>query len=35
VRVDGRVITDENFVFESSTHEVVEVGKKRIARATK
>jgi tyrosyl-tRNA synthetase len=35
VRVDGRVITDVNFVFDSSTHEVVEVGKKRIARATK
>jgi tyrosyl-tRNA synthetase len=35
VRVDGRVITDVNFVFDSSTHEVVEVGRKRIARATK
>jgi tyrosyl-tRNA synthetase len=35
VRVDGRVITDINFVFDSSKHEVVEVGKNRIARATK
>jgi tyrosyl-tRNA synthetase len=35
VRVDGRVITDVNFVFDSSAHEVVEVGRKRIARATK
>jgi tyrosyl-tRNA synthetase len=35
VRVDGRVITDVNFAFDSSMHEVVEVGRKRIARATK
>jgi tyrosyl-tRNA synthetase len=35
VRVDGQVITDVNFVFDSSTHEVVEVGRKRIARATR
>jgi tyrosyl-tRNA synthetase len=33
VRVDGRVITDVNFVFDSSKHEVVEVGRKRIAQA--
>lgn len=32
VRVDGRVITDVNFVFDSSIHEVLEVGKNRIAR---
>jgi tyrosyl-tRNA synthetase len=32
VRVDGRVITDVNFVFDSSMHEVLEVGKNRIAR---
>jgi tyrosyl-tRNA synthetase len=35
VRVDGRVITDVNFAFDSSIHKVVEVGRKRIARATK
>ena len=33
VRVDGLVITDVNFVFDGSKHEVVEVGRKRIAQA--
>ena len=35
VRVDGQVITDINFVFDNSKHEVVEVGRTRIAQATK
>ena len=35
VRIDGRVITDVNFAFDSSMHEVLEVGKNRIARTTK
>jgi tyrosyl-tRNA synthetase len=35
VRVDGQVITDVNFEFQGSTHQVVEVGKSRIAQAIK
>jgi tyrosyl-tRNA synthetase len=33
VKVDGRVITDVNFQFDASLHQVLEVGKNRIARA--
>lgn len=35
VRIDGRVITDVNSVFDSSIHQVLEVGKNRIARTAK
>jgi len=34
VRVDGTVITDPDFEFQGKSHNVVEVGKTRIARAT-
>lgn len=33
VKVDGEVITDVNFTFDSARHTVIEVGKNRIARA--
>ena len=35
VRIDGRVITDVNSVFDSSINQVLEVGRNRIARMTK
>jgi len=35
VRVDGRVISDVNFQFDSRLHEIVEVGRNRIAQAVK
>jgi tyrosyl-tRNA synthetase len=34
VRVDGTVVTDPDFEFQGKSHNVVEVGKTRIARAT-
>ena len=33
VKVDGQVIADVNFQFQGSAHEIVEVGKSRIAQA--
>ena len=33
VKVDGRVVTDVNFQFDGQLHQIVEVGKNRIARA--
>jgi tyrosyl-tRNA synthetase len=33
VKVDGQVITDANFQFDPGLHQIVEVGKNRIARA--
>jgi tyrosyl-tRNA synthetase len=33
VRVDGRVIHDVNFQFQATNHEIIEVGKNRIAQA--
>ena len=33
VKVDGRVIHDVNFQFHATNHEIIEVGKNRIARA--
>ena len=33
VKVDGRVVTDVNFQFNGQLHQIVEVGKNRIARA--
>ena len=33
VRVDGRVIHDVNFQFHATNHEIIEVGKNRIAQA--
>ena len=35
VKVDGRVVADVNFQFQGGLHEVVEVGKSRIAQALK
>jgi tyrosyl-tRNA synthetase len=35
VKVDGRVVTDVNFQFDGQRHQVVEVGKNRIARAAR
>ncbi len=35
VKVDGKVITDINFQFQGRTHQVIEVGKNRIAQAAK
>jgi tyrosyl-tRNA synthetase len=35
VKVDGQVVSDVNFEFQGSSHEVVEVGKSRIAQAVK
>ena len=35
VKVDGKVITDINFQFKGRTHQVVEVGKNRIAQVAK
>jgi tyrosyl-tRNA synthetase len=35
VRVDGEVITDVNFQFRSGLHQVIEVGKNRIAQVVK
>jgi tyrosyl-tRNA synthetase len=35
VKVDGQVVTDVNFQFHDRHHEVLEVGKNRIARAAK
>ena len=35
VKVDGRVIHDVNFQFHAPEHEIIEVGKNRIARAEK
>ena len=35
VKVDGQVIHDVNFQFHATTHEIIEVGKNRIARAKK
>jgi tyrosyl-tRNA synthetase len=35
VKVDGRVVSDVNFQFHHPPHEVLEVGKNRIARASK
>ena len=32
VRVDGRAITDVNFRFVPGTNQVLEVGKRRVAR---
>ena len=34
VKVDGQVVNDVNFEFHYPQHQVVEVGKNRIARAT-
>jgi len=34
VRVDGAVVTDPDFEFQGKSHNIVEVGKTRIARAT-
>jgi tyrosyl-tRNA synthetase len=33
VRVDGQVIHDVNFQFHATNHEIIEVGKNRIAQA--
>jgi tyrosyl-tRNA synthetase len=35
VRIDGRVVTDVDFHFDGTIHQVVEVGKNRIAQWTK
>ena len=35
VKVDGQVIHDVNFQFHATNHEIIEVGKNRIARARK
>ena len=35
VKVDGQVVSDVNFHFHYPQHQVVEVGKNRIARASK
>jgi tyrosyl-tRNA synthetase len=35
VRVDGQVISDVNFAFHDSLHQILEVGKNRIAQADK
>jgi len=35
VKVDGRVIHDVNFQFHAANHEIIEVGKNRIARVKK
>jgi tyrosyl-tRNA synthetase len=35
VRIDGEVITDINFQFRSGLHQVIEVGKNRIAQVVK
>lgn len=35
VKVDGKVITDINFQFQGRTHQVIEVGKNRIAQVAK
>jgi len=35
VKVDGQVIADVNFQFQGSAHQVIEVGKNRIAQAVK
>jgi tyrosyl-tRNA synthetase len=35
VKIDGQVISDVNFQFQSDLHKIVEVGKNRIAQAVK
>jgi len=35
VKVDGKVVTDVNFQFQGRDHEIIEVGKKRIAQVAK
>jgi tyrosyl-tRNA synthetase len=35
VKVDGRVVTDVNFQFQGRTHQIIEVGKSRIAQVAK
>ncbi len=35
VKVDGQVIQDVNFQFHAANHEILEVGKNRIAQAQK
>ena len=35
VKVDGKVITDINFQFQGRTHQIIEVGKNRIAQVAK
>jgi hypothetical protein len=35
VRVDGQTIADVNFHFQGDQHEVLEVGKNRIAQVAK
>jgi tyrosyl-tRNA synthetase len=35
VKVDGKVVTDVNFQFQRRDHEIIEVGKNRIAQVAK
>jgi ribosomal protein S4 len=35
VRIDGRVVTDVDFHFDGALHQIVEVGKNRIAQLAK
>src|SRR5499426_2770709 len=35
VKVDGKVVTDINFQFQGRTHQIIEVGKNRIAQVAK
>jgi ribosomal protein S4E len=35
VKVDGKVVTDINFQFQGRMHQIIEVGKNRIAQVAK